>query len=76
MSDTVLNLYNNALSLSEKDRAELAGLLLGSLDTEVDINSQSTWSDEIAKRLDELNRGRVTPIPWEEVRRCLKKNTN
>ena len=50
--------------------------MLGSLDTDVDTTAHSEWSDEIAKRLDELNRGTVTPIPWEEVRQRLTKDAN
>jgi putative addiction module component (TIGR02574 family) len=71
MTENVQQLYNTALELSDGDRAELAGLLIGSLDTEADADYQSAWSDEIARRLQELNSGAVQGIPWEEVRRRL-----
>jgi putative addiction module component (TIGR02574 family) len=74
MSDEVQALFDSALQLSEQDRAQLAGLLLGSIDEQSDTDSQAAWSDEIARRLEELSSGDVTPIPWEEVRRRLHKN--
>ena len=74
MSENVQELFNSALRLSDQDRAELAGLLLGSLDESADSGSQAAWSDEIARRLEELNSGAVKPIPWAEVRRRLRKN--
>lgn len=74
MSENVQELFNSALQLSDQDRAELAGLLIGSLDEEQDEDAQAAWSDEIAHRLEELNRGSVTPVPWDEVRRRLRKN--
>jgi putative addiction module component (TIGR02574 family) len=74
MSENVQELFNSALQLSDRDRAELAGLLLESLEEDVDGVSQAAWSDEIAQRLEELKSGSVTPIPWTEVRRRLMKN--
>ena len=71
MSENVQELFNSALQLNDQDRAELAGLLLGSIEEERDADSQAAWSDEIARRLEELNSGAVKPIPWAEVRRRL-----
>jgi putative addiction module component (TIGR02574 family) len=74
MSESVQQLFHNALRLSDRDRAELASLLLESLEEEHDEQSETAWSDEIAQRLEELKSGSVTPIPWTEVRRRLMKN--
>jgi putative addiction module component (TIGR02574 family) len=74
MSENVQELFNSALQLNDRDRAELAGLLLESLDEDVDDVSPTAWSDEIAQRLEELKSGSVTPISWTEVRRRLMKN--
>jgi putative addiction module component (TIGR02574 family) len=74
MSDDVQQLFNSALQLNDQDRAELAGLLLGSIEEEHDADAQAAWSDEIARRLEELHSGAVKPIPWAEVRRRLSKN--
>jgi putative addiction module component (TIGR02574 family) len=75
MTESVQQLYNIALELSEGDRAELAGLLIGSLDTESDADYQAAWSEEIARRLQELNSGAVKVIPWAEVRRRFLKSS-
>jgi putative addiction module component (TIGR02574 family) len=74
MTPNVQQLFNNALQLSDEDRAELAGLLLGSLDEGHDTDAQAAWSDEIARRLEELNNGAIKPVPWSEVRRRLAGN--
>ena len=74
MTENVQELFNSALQLNDQERAELAGLLLGSIEEERDEDSQAAWSDEIARRLEELNSGAVKPIPWAEVRRRLSKH--
>lgn len=74
MSNDVQQLFNSALQLNDQDRAELAGLLLGSLDEESDADSQQAWGNEIARRLEELNSASVKLVPWAEVRRRLSKN--
>jgi putative addiction module component (TIGR02574 family) len=62
-------LLKHALTLSEKERAELASSLIDSLDPTVDTNVELAWQEEIARRLEEIESGRVKTIPWEEVRR-------
>ena len=62
-------LLKHALTLSDKERAELASSLIDSLDTTVDADAELAWQQEIARRLDEIESGRVTTIPWDEVRR-------
>ena len=74
MSDNVQQLFTNALQLNYHDRAELAGLLIGSLEHEHDTDSQAAWGAEITRRLAELQSGAVKPVPWPEVRRRLAKN--
>jgi putative addiction module component (TIGR02574 family) len=58
-----------ALRLPKSARAALAAQLLESLDTEVDDDAEEAWDTEIAKRLDEINSGKVKMIPWSEARR-------
>jgi putative addiction module component (TIGR02574 family) len=59
-------LLKHALTLSEKERAELASSLIDSLDPTVDTDVEITWQEEIARRLEEIESGRVKTIPWEE----------
>ena len=46
-----------ALSLSTKDRASLAHVLLQSLDEQVDEGVEQAWDDEVAKRIKRFEAG-------------------
>ena len=69
MSKTVKELYDEASALNEKQRADLAGLLLESLDPEQDPNVEQAWTSEIEKRLTQIDGGEVDLIPWEDVKK-------
>ena len=58
-----------ALRLPAEARAALAGHLLESLDDSVDEDVELAWSKEIARRIDDLDRGKVKTVPWS-VARC------
>jgi putative addiction module component (TIGR02574 family) len=63
-----------ALRLPDHARAALAAELLQSLDqaeADGDDDFEDAWADEIKRRLDEVDAGTVTPIPWPEARRRL-----
>ncbi len=62
------DLYREAVELSESERAELAGLLLESLQTEPDPDVEAAWAEEIERRVRDIDEGRVQTIPWEQVR--------
>ena len=70
MARDLEDLFSEAADLAERDRATLAGLLLDSLDPNPDPDPvvERAWSDEIARRVAELNAGTVETIPWEQVR--------
>jgi putative addiction module component (TIGR02574 family) len=57
-----------ALRLSAEERAALAGELIQSLETEVDADAEAAWSAEIRARLDRIDAGIATTIPWSEAR--------
>ena len=57
-----------ALRLPAEARAALAGHLLESLDDSVDEDVELAWSKEIARRIDDLDRGKVKSIPWSVAR--------
>ncbi|PYX09897.1 MAG: addiction module component, family protein [Acidobacteria bacterium] len=61
-------LLEKVLALSENERAEIAGNLISSLDTTVDVDADAAWQQEITRRLHEVQSGEVKTIPWEEVR--------
>ncbi len=64
-------LLNEALKLSPEERAALAASLLDSLEEAVDEDAEAAWAREIAKRVQELDSGVVTPVPWTEARRRI-----
>jgi len=61
-------LLKKALALPEKERADLAGSLINSLDETVDENAEAAWQEEIARRLEEVRSGKVKTTSWDEVR--------
>lgn len=76
MSRTFTDLWKEASELSEKDRADLAGLLIESLEGEPDPDVEAAWAVEIERRVAELEAGTVKSIPWEQVRQRLLTRLN
>jgi len=60
--------FQEAAQLPERDRATLAGLLIETLDPVSEPDVEAAWSEEIKRRLAEIDAGTVELIPWEEVR--------
>jgi putative addiction module component (TIGR02574 family) len=72
MSPDVSELLKKALALPPEARAALAGSLLESLDDEpCDEGVEAAWNEEIKRRIEELDSGKVKPIPWAEARRQI-----
>lgn len=71
MKSTTQQLYDRALDLDERDRANLAALLIESLEEEQEPGVEEAWREEIERRMAELDAGSVETIPWEEVRTRL-----
>jgi putative addiction module component (TIGR02574 family) len=68
MSMTAHDLLEAANRLSQADRAWLAQELLhppGDSSTEAEL--EAAWGEEIRRRLDEIDSGKVELIPLEEV---------
>lgn len=68
MTQQASELLQKALSLSEEERAELAGSLLERLDPTVDQAAEAAWNQEIARRIDDLDSGKAKTISWKAVR--------
>ena len=64
-------LLQEALKLPSEARAALAGSLLESLDEAVDPEAEHAWSREIARRIKEIDSGKVKTVPWSEARRRI-----
>ncbi len=68
MTSTAKSLLDEALNLSDKERAEIAGALLESLDLPFDSEVEEAWRLEVEKRVAQLDAGEVTAVPWSMVR--------
>jgi putative addiction module component (TIGR02574 family) len=63
-----------ALKLPEEARAQIVGRLLRSLDADEGLSEEeydAAWGDEIAHRLEQVDRGEVEAVPWDEARRAI-----
>lgn len=67
MAEPIKTLGAEALKLAEKDRAELAGVLLSSLDSAGDQDTELVWAEEAERRYQELKAGAVQTILSETV---------
>ena len=74
MSRAVRDLYDEASELSPEDRAELAGLLLESLEEERDPDADEEWAAEVERRMADYRAGRVKTLSWEDVRARLHRS--
>ena len=68
-------LFDEALALPEKERAELAEALLDSFHPPgEDLTPEqwrAAWEPELRRRMAESDAGAVKSVPWEEVRARL-----
>ena len=77
MTEEASDILKRALALPPEARAAIAGSLLESLDENPpDPAVEAAWSEEIARRIEELDSGKVKPIPWEEARRQIAAMLN
>lgn len=58
-----------ALELSDKERAELAHLLIDSLNPEAEFESEEAWSEELKKRINRYEQGASSTKSWSEVKK-------
>jgi len=64
MMQEAQELLKKAFALPEKERADLAGSLIESLDQTVDENAEAAWQEEIARRLEEIRSGKAKTTSW------------
>jgi len=76
MGNSAQKLYEEAMRLDPKERAELTGLLIESLEPESDPGVEEAWVAEVERRLAELDSGAVKTIPWDELRSKLYAKMN
>jgi putative addiction module component (TIGR02574 family) len=72
MTEEASDILKRALTLPAEARAAIASSLLESLDEgPADEGVEAAWSDEIKRRIEEIDSGKVQLIPYEEVRRRM-----
>lgn len=76
MTAEISELLKKALALPPEARAALAGSLLESLEDTLDASAEEEWNQEIARRIAELDSGKVKPVPWAEARRQISTILN
>jgi putative addiction module component (TIGR02574 family) len=76
MNNHSTQLFQDALRLPEKERADLAAQLIDSLDPSQEEDVETAWDQEIRRRIEELRTGQATAIPWPEARRLILEDTD
>jgi putative addiction module component (TIGR02574 family) len=73
MAAELNQVFHDALTLSDNERATLVGLLIESLEAteSTDPEVETAWAAEAERRWQEIESGQVKTIPWEEVRADL-----
>lgn len=71
MSLTAERILEDALQLADRDRADLAGRLIESLDAGEDDDAEEAWDLEIARRIEKLEEGTTKPIAWHVARQTI-----
>ncbi len=61
------DLKASLLQLSKRERAELAHLLISSLDDTIDADADTEWDKELDKRVQEIDAGKAIGRPAFEV---------
>ncbi len=71
MQQDVDEILKQALALPPEDRAAIAEVLLAGIEDTVNSDVEAAWEDEVARRLKEIDEGRVELVPWAEPRRLI-----
>jgi putative addiction module component (TIGR02574 family) len=72
MTQKLQVVLEEALKLTAHERAEVAEQLIASLEEGLDTDVEQAWQEEVQRRLQQIERGEVTTISWEEVQRRLR----
>jgi len=68
MTKRTEQLLEEALALSDEERAEIAGVLIESLEPPPDMDVEAAWRREVARRVATLDSGAAKTVPWSQVR--------
>jgi putative addiction module component (TIGR02574 family) len=73
MSPKAQKLYEAVLELPEQERVELVDAVNENLHGPAEEGVEEAWADEIKRRIEDVESGKVKTIPWEEVDRKLDR---
>jgi putative addiction module component (TIGR02574 family) len=76
MERNLKEVFREAAQLPERDRATLAGLLIETLDSVSEPDVEAAWSEEIKRRVVEIEAGTAELISWDDVRAELFDHSN
>jgi putative addiction module component (TIGR02574 family) len=73
MSPSAKRVLEEALALPEDARTDVLEALIESLEPRADspADVDASWTDEIARRLQDIETGAIKPIPWDEARKLI-----
>ena len=72
MEREAVEVLRDALALPVEARIALIDSLVESLDDAVDEGAEEAWKKEIGRRVQEIDSGAVSLIPWQVARRRLR----
>jgi putative addiction module component (TIGR02574 family) len=64
-------LAREAARLSANDQHALLDRIVDALTSTAERHVAEAWDEEIARRVEDLDSGRATPVPWTEVKQRL-----
>lgn len=73
VAPNVREVVDAPLKLTAEERESIAELLFQSLHTDEDADLSPEWEEEIARRLDALEQGKVELLDGEPIMRALKE---
>lgn len=72
MTDEAQRILEAAMRLPDSERAVLAAILKDSLgDASAPDEIEAAWLSEVKRRMADIDSGRSTTVPWEEVKQRL-----
>jgi putative addiction module component (TIGR02574 family) len=69
-------ILQTALALPPDDRVEIAESLILSLDEERAAEIEASWTEEIRRRIESIDKGEAKMIPWDEAIRSMREELN
>ncbi len=73
MANAIEDVTREALNLPLHQRLALAGFLLESAEVAPDPEAEGAWEAEIRDRIQAIDEGRVSGIPYEDVMRDAER---